>query len=246
LSIGFQIWRLCRIYHTKCSEIVHKPALLSHEETAACLASGLKAYTALYYQMKMVAGESILIHNAAEPEGQAAIQLATIWGAKILTTCTSVEQAGFLQRMNAPIHRIINLNTEKLLEIVVQETSNLGVDCIFDNHKQKHQHPKKEFIQCLGILGRWVTTVSDLQLDPPECQILSLKGASISFLFEQTWLLSNNQQGRFLHIMNDLMDKFSKGQILPKIAATFSLDEIQQAHQKLETYPTGKIVVKLY
>jgi NADPH:quinone reductase-like Zn-dependent oxidoreductase len=43
--------------------LVKKPSLLSHEKAAAIVAAGIRAYTALHYQMRLTAGDSILICN---------------------------------------------------------------------------------------------------------------------------------------------------------------------------------------
>jgi hypothetical protein len=50
-----------------------------------------------------------------------------------------------------------------------------------------------------------------LQLDPGESERLSLKGASMAFVFEQTWALSPSKQGRYLHLMNELMRFVAEG-----------------------------------
>ena len=41
----------------------------------------------------------------------------------------------------------------------------------------------------------------DFQLDPPDSQFLYLKGGSLSFLFEHTWVLSGTQFGRYQRIL---------------------------------------------
>jgi len=40
-----------------------------------------------------------------------------------------------------------------------------------------------------------------LQLDPPNSMQLYLRGASVCFLFEQSWNLSAVQQGKWLRIL---------------------------------------------
>jgi hypothetical protein len=46
-----------------------------------------------------------------------------------------------------------------------------------------------------------------LQLDPPHSRLLFLRCASVGFLFEQAWILSTSQQGRYQHILMDIMEK---------------------------------------
>jgi hypothetical protein len=59
---------------------------------------------------------------------------------------------------------------------------------------------QKELMECLSVGGRWVTTNSELQLDPPESRMLYMKGCTLSFLFASTWLLSPTHHGRYLRM----------------------------------------------
>lgn len=40
------------------------------------------------------------------------------------------------------------------------------------------------------------------QLDPPDCRLLHLKSASLTFLNPEVWTASSSQQGRYLRILN--------------------------------------------
>lgn len=40
------------------------------------------------------------------------------------------------------------------------------------------------------------------QLDPPDCRLLFLKSASVTFLNPEVWMASSAQQGRYLRILN--------------------------------------------
>jgi NADPH:quinone reductase-like Zn-dependent oxidoreductase len=51
--------------------------------------------------MKLLAGETILVCDGASADGYVAIQLALNWGAKVLTTVVTTEQADFLKQ-NCP------------------------------------------------------------------------------------------------------------------------------------------------
>ncbi len=66
---------------------------------------------------------------------------------------------------------------------------------------------KHQLISCLATRGQWVTTQPNLQLDPPESQLLMMKGASLHFLFEGVWGLSGAHQGDYLQILKCIMAK---------------------------------------
>ena len=70
---------------------------------------------------------------------------------------------------------------------------------------------KGQLVRCLAVRGQWVTSQPKLQLDPPDTHLLMMKGASLHFLFEHTWLLSGAQQGDYLHILQSTMSKLEDG-----------------------------------
>lgn len=70
---------------------------------------------------------------------------------------------------------------------------------------------KHQLISCLASRGHWVTSQPDLQLDPPESQLLFLRGASLHFLFEPVWALSSAQQGDYLTILQTIVEKLETG-----------------------------------
>ena len=86
---------------------------------------------------------------------------------------------------------------------------------------------KHDLISCLAAHGKWVTMVSDLQLDPPDSQLLYWKGGSVCFLNEFVWGLSGTQQGRLLHVLADVVAKVQSKVIATKVNATRDLETLQ-------------------
>lgn len=72
-----------------------------------------------------------------------------------------------------------------------------------------------------------------------------LKDLTITSLFEQSWVLSSDQQGRFLHILRQVLNDISKGRLKVKINQTFPLEQIREAHNCLESNKIGRIVIKM-
>jgi hypothetical protein len=128
---------------------------------------------------------------------------------------------------------------KSLTETCLTETGGLGLDCVIDqgvemlssgeryseiilsslghssNGTLTKRRPitKHDIISSLGVGGRWITSTAQLQLDPPDSEFLFMKGATVSFLFEQIWMLSAAQQGKYLHIIQDIMDKLQKEEL---------------------------------
>lgn len=148
-----------------------------------------------------------------------------------------------------------------LLPACMQETGGLGVDLILDNGVTQFadtsyhilsgdSYPylvpsKHDIVSCLAVGGRWITSKNDLQLDPPHSRMMFMKCASLGFLFEHAWTLSSTQQGRYLHILMDIMEKVSSGVIRPNIHHTISLDAVPDALPTLSGERVGKVVIKM-
>lgn len=244
-------------------DVVKKPDKLSFEEAAAVVGDCVKAYTALYYQARLCGGDTVLVMDGATPSGSACLQLASHWGAKVITTASSQDERGFIESLHLPVAQVIDLSHRGnlLLSCVMEETGGIGVDVLVDNgvkmfsneednkfidEKSKYPLPHKhDVISCLGMSGKWITSQSDLQLDPPDSQKLFLRGGSVNFLFAQVWALSYAQHGRYQHILQDAMDKLEKGIIRCKIAKTVTLDGAVDALKTLEDIRIGKVVVQI-
>ena len=79
------------------------------------------------------------------------------------------------------------------------------------NPAPSHSPTVHQIISLLGARGHWVTSQPDLQLDPPEAQLLFLKGASLHFLFPPAWGLSGAHIGDYLGALQLVMKKMEDG-----------------------------------
>lgn len=227
----------------RVNDVVAKPNSIVHEDAAASLAAGVLAYTALHYQLKVIAGETILIIGGASDRGHLAVQLASLLGLRVIATVRTPDEASYLDDLNTKIARVINLTTTGLLEAVLEETGGLGVDAILD---PTGETPDADvMIDSLAVMGRWAHASPALQLDPPDSRRLFLKCASVSFVWEQAWAMSSGQQGRLMHIMSDLMSKVRQDEVRPKVQHAMPLEKIREAHRVLATNRVGKVVVKI-
>lgn len=154
-----------------------------------------------------------------------------------------------------------NGNNELIYSACMEESGGLGVDIIIDsgvsmfldeedkkttNDNYSYPVPSKhEVISALAVGGRWITSKENLQLDPPNSRTLYLKCASVGFLFEQAWSLSSTQQGRYLHILMDIMEKVADGIIIPNIHHTVPFDSLPDAMKCLSEIRVGKVVMKM-
>ncbi|XP_077150035.1 quinone oxidoreductase-like protein 1 isoform X2 [Ranitomeya variabilis] len=214
LPLDFEESGLCDVIWVHEHHLVHKPDKVSWVEAAGTVRDGLCVYTALHSLAHLAPGKFVLIPDGASPFGALAIQLSHHRGASVVTTAHSEKDKQYLDKIRPPVARVIDVSkgNVNLTEKGIEETGGLGFDIIVDAgvmmyntgdsiNKQSLLPHKHEIISLLAVGSHWVTREQYLQLDPPDSNILFLKGASLSYLNEETWNLSSSQQGKYLHIL---------------------------------------------
>ncbi|XP_026865952.2 quinone oxidoreductase-like protein 1 isoform X1 [Electrophorus electricus] len=264
LPLDAEVSGLCDVVLMDEYSLVQKPEKVSWFEAAAAIKDGLRAYTALHTLARMAVGHTLLVLDGASPFGMLAIQLAHYHGVKVLATATSPEDQAFLEQLRPSVGvleslvvRVIGVWDSKvdLVDSCLEETGGLGVDIVIDagvrlNEEEpevkKHLPHKHDIITLLGVGSHWVTTEDNLQLDPPDSHVLFLKAASVSFLNEEVWELSRSRQGRYLHIMKDVVEKLSTGTFRPLLENPVPLYEATVSMEMVQRRQVRKrVVVKL-
>ncbi|XP_072184830.1 quinone oxidoreductase-like protein 1 isoform X3 [Excalfactoria chinensis] len=238
---------LCEVVLVHEHYLVHKPEKVCWVEAAGTVRDGVRAYTALHYLSQVSPGKTVLVMDGASPFGTIAIQLAQHRGAKVISTAYSLEDKQYLERLRPAVEgmrqplvtRVIDVSNGKIdvAESCLEETGGLGVDIVVDagvklysaedesSSKSQLLPHKHDIITLLGVGGNWITTERNLQLDPPDSHSLFLKGATVSFLNEEIWNLSNIEQGKYLCILEDIMEKLSSSVFRPQLDEPIPLYE---------------------
>ncbi|XP_069745079.1 quinone oxidoreductase-like protein 1 isoform X2 [Narcine bancroftii] len=227
--------------------LVTKPENVSWVEAAGTIRDGLCAYMALHTHSHVSAGTTVLVMDGASPLGTIIIQLAHHRGARIITTVSNNEDKKYLEGLRPTIARVINLSNTKvdLVDSCLEETGGLGVNIVVDCGVQlyskedeaaakQHLPHKHDILSLLAVAGHWVTAEENLQLDPPDSRLLFCKGASISFLNEEVWQLSNMKKGKYLHILKDVMEKLSRGTFRPQLDEPIPIYEATVAMEMVQ------------
>nr|XP_046257226.1 quinone oxidoreductase-like protein 1 isoform X2 [Scatophagus argus] len=252
---------LCDIIDVDEHYLVQKPEKLSSACVAGALHDGICAYTALHTHARMAAGHTLLVMDGASSFGLMCIQLACYHGVKVMTTSHSPQKHTFLEQLRPSVAKVIPVynGLSDLLPVVLEETGGLGVDIVVDSgvrlqdeeeeedesEETKLLPHKHDIISVLGVGGHWVTSHKDLQLDPPDCRLLYLKSASLSFLNHEVWTASSAQQGRYLHILKDIVEKMSAGVLRPQPEEAVPLYEATVAMETVQRHQKAKAVVQL-
>ncbi|KAI9519624.1 hypothetical protein NQZ68_026829 [Dissostichus eleginoides] len=254
---------LCELIDIDEHYLVQKPEKLSPVCVAGALRDGLSAYTALHTHARMAAGHTLLVLDGGSSFGLMCIQLACYHGVKVFTTSHTPEEHTFLEQLRPSVGvqdplvaKVIPVykDQSELLSVVMEETGGLGVDIVIDSGVRLQEKEsdetkllphKHDIISVLGVGGHWVTSHKELQLDPPDCRLLHLKSASLTFLNHEVWTASSAQQGRYLHILKDIVEKMSTGVLRPQPEEAVPLYEATVTMETVQRHQKKKAVVQL-
>jgi NADPH:quinone reductase-like Zn-dependent oxidoreductase len=112
-------------------EAVPLPANLSFEDGAAIPIPFYTAYHALHNKAAVKSGETVLVSAGGGGVGVAAIQLARLAGARVITTVGSREKAERVAALGA--HVAVNYKEQDFVAEVQKFTDKKGVDVIIEN-----------------------------------------------------------------------------------------------------------------
>ncbi|CAI5654895.1 unnamed protein product [Oreochromis niloticus] len=243
---------LCEVIDTDEYYLVQKPEKLSSVCVAGVLRDGLCAYSALHTHARMAAGHTLLVTDGASSFGLMCIQLACYHGAKVLTTSHSPQNHTFLEQLRPSVELFQCITAHQTCcrwswrrREDWEWISLLTLEEEVESEEKKLLPHKHDIISVLGVGGHWVTSHQDLQLDPPDCRLLYLKSASVSFLNPEVWTASSSQQGRYLHILKDIVEKMSSGVLRPQPEEAVPLYEATVAMETVQRHPKKKAVVQL-
>jgi len=217
-----------------------KPKKSTFSEAAAMPLVLITAWGALFDKGRLKQNETVLIHAGAGGVGHVAIQLAKLKGAKVITTVSSEEKALFCKSLGAD-HVIIYSECDVANE-VKHLTDNKGANLIIDTVGGA---VFKQSISSAAYFGRLITLLDPGQLNLSEAR---MKNLMIGFELMLTPLLKNLNTARDQHIniLNQCAQWVDKSHLTPHISNVFSLNQITDAHSKIEQgHTTGKSIIKM-
>jgi NADPH:quinone reductase-like Zn-dependent oxidoreductase len=202
---------------------------LSFEEWAAVPLVFLTAWNMLKTSGGLATGETVLIHAAGSGIGSAAIQIAKLSGADVITTVGNDEKLEKARELGA--NHVINHSKEDFADKVNELTDGRGVDLVFE-----HIGPEtwEKSLLCLKRGGRIVT-----------CGATS--GPTVSFdlrfLFAKQLSISGCYMGSRKELM-DVLKLIESGKLKPVVDSVFPLADASAAQTKmLDRKQFGKIVL---
>ncbi len=202
---------------------------LSFEEWAAVPLVFLTAWNMLKTRGNLTTGETVLIHAAGSGIGSAAIQIARLSGAAVITTVGSDKKLEQARELGADL--VINHSKEDFADKVNEFTDGKGVDLVFE-----HIGPDtwEKSMLCLKRGGRIVTCGAT------SGQTVSL---DIRFLFAKQLSISGCYMGSRSELLK-VLRLIESGKLKPVVDSVYPLKDALIAQTKmLDRKQFGKIVL---
>jgi NADPH:quinone reductase-like Zn-dependent oxidoreductase len=220
-----------------CAELVRCPEVncfafpenLSFEEAAAVPLVFQTAWHMLVTRAQMKAGEEVLILGAGSGVGSAAIQIAKMFGCRVIATGGSEAKLSRARELGAD--ETINHKTQKIKDEVRRITGKRGVDVVFEHVGTATWD---DSVASLARGGRLVTCGATTGFDAK---------IDLRFLFSRQLSILGSYMGTKAEFAT-VLKLMAAGTLKPVVDRIFPLAECATAHRYLEAGEQfGKVVM---
>ncbi len=247
LSVGNEVCALlagggyaeyCVAPATSCLPV---PTGMSLVDAGALPETFFTVWTNLFMRGKLKAGERCLIHGGTSGIGLTAIQLAKAFGAEVFVTAGSDEKCAACVDFGATA--AINYRTTDFVDEIKTQTNGKGVNLILDIISGEYVAKN---IKCLADEGRMVIIATQggfraqINVLPIMTKRLMITGSTLRpRTVEQKAEIADELRTHAWPLLNE-------GKIKPIIDSVFSMDEVCDAHKRIESGShIGKILLKM-
>ncbi|MEK6566964.1 MAG: zinc-binding dehydrogenase [Bacteroidota bacterium] len=209
--------------------IIPLSAKISFEEATAASLVFLTAWQMLVDKAHVQPGDDVLVVGASSGVGSAAIQVAKLFGARVIATTSTDEKVAKAKNIGAD--EVINYNKQNVLQEVRRLTEKKGVEIVIDHVGQSVWD---ECIKCLTKGGRLVT-----------CGATSGHEAAtnLRYVFYKQLQIIGSTMGKKGDLIT-IMKFIEEGKLKAVVDRVLPLSDVKEAHRLLEEGKQfGKIVL---
>lgn len=224
--------------------VAHKSAAMeipegvSDEAALAMLVQGTTAWHILKTFGHLVPGESVVVHAGAGGVGSVAIQLAKMWGARVIAVTSSDEKSALAKSLGADV--TVDAKSANLVQAMLDANNGKPVDLVLEMVGGKTFDASLEVLAPFGRVivygmasGEMATPVNSISLLGSS---KTITGFWLGHCFGKKELLDDVIAQLFILIKN--------GKLKPIIGATFPLSKAGDAHRAIVGRgTTGKITL---
>ena len=214
------------------------PDGVSDEQAIAMLVQGTTAWHILKTMAHVKPGESVVVQAGAGGVGTVAIQLAKMWGAKVIAVTSSAAKNELAKSLGADA--VVVANSEDLAGAMIAANGGKKIDIVLEMVGGKTFDSS---LEVLAPFGRLITFGMASRTAPTPIHPGQLMGGTktvagfwLSHCFGKKELMGD--------VLTELFALISSGALKPVIGATYGLSEATVAHQAmLARQTTGKITL---
>ena len=182
-------------------------------------------------------GETVFVQAGASGLGIAAIQIAKLIGARVVTTVGSPEKAAAVEKIGADV--VINRKLEPVDERLMRNPVDVALDCAGGALLGK----------CLPAMnpgGRWIL-IATLGGESTEVPLRVLMKKHLRLIGSTLRSRTDAEKSAILRkLVETVWPQFSRGAVRPVIDRTFPMEQAAEAHRVLsEQKNIGKVVLTL-
>jgi len=222
----------------KKNQLIPIPDSITDGQALSTFVQGTTAWHILKTIGHLKSGESVVVHAAAGGVGTIAIQLAKMWGAKVIAVASTEAKRDLAKRLGADV--AIDASVEGLKERIIEANGGKRVDLVLEMVGGK---TFDRSLEALTTFGRVVTYGMASREPMSMVHPAQLMGRSQSI--SGFWLA--NCFGRkelMADVIAELFSLIAKGSIEVIVGATYPLSQAAEAHRSiLARASTGKVVL---
>ncbi len=217
------------------------PESLNWTEAAAIPEAFITAHDALYTQAQLKTGETLLVHAAGSGVGLAAIQLGVAVGARVFGTTRSADKLDAARGYGLSDGVVLTDGPAALPHAVEDWTSGRGVDVVLDLVGGAYATSS---LDVLASGGRLMLIGA---IGGARAELNVLRAITHRLRIQGSVLRSRALPERIVTVAafaRDVLPLLARGIVRPVVDSTFVLDDIVEAHRRLESNQTfGKVVI---
>ena len=218
--------------------LIEIPDGVTDNQALCMLVQGSTAWHILKTVGHVKTGESVVVHAAAGGVGTIAIQLAKLWGAKVIAVTSSDEKKELAKSLGAD--EVIDANTDNLKENLLAANGGKPVDLVLEMVGGKTTDISLDVLVPFGrlLVYGMASRTPGASINPASLMggSKTITGFWLAHCFGSKTLLND--------VITELFDLVKAGKLKPVIGATFPLSKAADAHKAmLARATTGKIAL---
>jgi len=219
-------------------DIVHVPENVAFETAAGLAVTYGTTLHAYRDRGDLKAGETVAVLGASGGVGQAAVEIASIMGARVIACASSEEKLAFARSLGADM--TLNYSEQPLKETLKELTGGKGVDVVYD---PVGGELSEQAVRATAWGGRFLVigfAAGDIPKIP--LNIVMLKGCDLRGVFWGAAVTRDPDGNR--RNMEQLLAWVGEGKLKPHVHGVYPLEDIASALDEIAARKVrGKVIV---